>query len=290
MLDEAVGDQHRRADQQDLQHRHGGDGRIDLPFEVLQDGDRQRRAARARPGTGSSPGCRTRMTKPNSAAATTPGRMAGSVTWRNVVQRSAPRLCAASSIERSKPARLAVTRRTVQGMMIITCPAIEPGERAQDRQPGGELDLDMEHIEARCRARRPAPPAAAAAGCSAPRGRESESAQGTGRRHAEAEADHRRDHGHLQAEQEAADETVVAGDGREPAQRVALRRERRDLLAEEGEPADEEERRQDVGELSAAAPLRRCGRAERRTRRSAAAGRRCGPSRRPPMLAGAATL
>ena len=33
------------ADEQDLQHRHRGDGRVDLPFEILQDGDRQRGAA-----------------------------------------------------------------------------------------------------------------------------------------------------------------------------------------------------------------------------------------------------
>ena len=65
-------------------------------------------------------------TKPNSAAATTPGRMAGSVTLRKVVKRLAPRLCAASSIDRSSPARLAVTRRTVQGMTISTWPAISP--------------------------------------------------------------------------------------------------------------------------------------------------------------------
>ena len=36
-LDEAVGDDHRRADQQDLQHRHRRDRRIDAVFEVLQD-------------------------------------------------------------------------------------------------------------------------------------------------------------------------------------------------------------------------------------------------------------
>src|SRR4029079_18325350 len=41
-------------------------------------------------------------TKPNSAAATTPGRMAGRVTRRKVVTRLAPRLWAASSIDRSR--------------------------------------------------------------------------------------------------------------------------------------------------------------------------------------------
>ena len=52
-------------------------------------------------------------TKPNSAAATTPGRMAGSVTRRKVVKRSAPSDCAASSMDRSRPMRLAVTNRTL---------------------------------------------------------------------------------------------------------------------------------------------------------------------------------
>src|SRR5688572_21282704 len=66
------------------------------------------------------------LTKPNMDAATMPGRIEGSVTRRNVVQRSAPRLCAASSMVLSKPARLAVMSRTHQGMTTSTCPAISP--------------------------------------------------------------------------------------------------------------------------------------------------------------------
>ena len=69
-------------------------------------------------------------TKPNSAAATMPGRMVGSVMRKNVVSGVAPRFCAASSMLRSKPARLALTRRTLHGMTRRTCPAtsaaIEP--------------------------------------------------------------------------------------------------------------------------------------------------------------------
>ena len=89
-LDEAIGDQHRRRSA-DLQDGYRRDGRVDLPLEILQDRDRQRGA----PGP-----TRNRLisrlpnedTKPNSAAATTPGRMAGNVTLRNVVKRLAPRL------------------------------------------------------------------------------------------------------------------------------------------------------------------------------------------------------
>src|SRR4029077_4766707 len=58
--------------------------------------------------------------KPNNVAATIPGKIAGRVMRRNVVRRSAPRLCAASSTARSMPTRLAVMRRTVQGMASST--------------------------------------------------------------------------------------------------------------------------------------------------------------------------
>src|SRR3984957_7720107 len=64
--------------------------------------------------------------KPNRLAATMPGKMAGRVTRRNVVRRSAPRLCAASSTARSMPTRLAVTSRTVHGIAIRTWPATRP--------------------------------------------------------------------------------------------------------------------------------------------------------------------
>src|SRR5258708_6120919 len=58
--------------------------------------------------------------KLNKAAATMPGKIAGKVMRRNVVRRFAPRLCAAYSTARSMPTRLAVRRRTVQGMAIST--------------------------------------------------------------------------------------------------------------------------------------------------------------------------
>jgi hypothetical protein len=61
-----------------------------------------------------------KMMKPNSAAATRPGRMSGSVMRRNVAHGVAPRESAASSTERSSPARLAVTRRTVHGIVMRT--------------------------------------------------------------------------------------------------------------------------------------------------------------------------
>ena len=65
-------------------------------------------------------------TKPNIAPATTPGRMPGRVIRRNVVQRSAPRFCAASSRVRSKPAKLASTSRTTQGITTSTWPDSSP--------------------------------------------------------------------------------------------------------------------------------------------------------------------
>src|SRR5437660_8334721 len=44
--DEPVGQYQGRADQKDLQGRHGGHGRVDLPLEILQDRDRQSGLAR----------------------------------------------------------------------------------------------------------------------------------------------------------------------------------------------------------------------------------------------------
>ena len=52
-----------------------------------------------------------------------------------------------------------------------------------------------------------------------------------------------------------ADEAVVVGNGQEPAQRIALRGKRGDLLAEEREPGNEHERRQDIASVIPAAPL-----------------------------------
>src|ERR1700686_4473490 len=42
-IDESISDQKPGADDRDLDGGHGGDGRIDLPLQVLQDRDRQRR-------------------------------------------------------------------------------------------------------------------------------------------------------------------------------------------------------------------------------------------------------
>jgi hypothetical protein len=70
------------------------------------------------------------MMKPKSAAATTPGRMSGSVTRRNVAHGVAPRESAASSTERSSPARLAVTSRTVHGIVMRTWARTRPGRDA----------------------------------------------------------------------------------------------------------------------------------------------------------------
>src|ERR1041385_5797896 len=55
------------------------------------------------------------ITKPNSAPATMPGQIAGTVTRRNVVHGGAPRFLAASSIEGSEAARLAITSREAHG-------------------------------------------------------------------------------------------------------------------------------------------------------------------------------
>ena len=66
-----------------------------------------------------------------------------------------------------------------------------------------------------------------------------------------------RDDGDLQAEQEAIDEPRILGDRVEPAQAVALRRERRDRLVEEGEPDDEDQRHQDEGERHAGHAVQR---------------------------------
>ena len=173
------------------------------------------------------------MMKPNKAAATTPGLMTGSVTLRKACSGVAPRFNAASSIERSNPPRLAVNSRTVQGIVIMMCARIESGARAQERQLGRELDLDLEHVDGRAgddarnhqrqekqRVQRLAPA-------------ELPARQYEARGYAENEpADHRRN-ADLQAGDEPADEIVLVEDVGEPAQRVALRRERHDLVGEE---------------------------------------------------------
>ena len=64
--------------------------------------------------------------KANSAPTSTPGRISGSVTWRNVPHGVAPRLRAACSSRRSKPARLAPTLVTTNGH----------GEAGVRRSPG----------------------------------------------------------------------------------------------------------------------------------------------------------
>ena len=124
----------------------------------------------------------------------------------------------------------------------------QAAERAEDRQSGVELHLDVEHIErdaqddARHHQRQQQQ---AAQGLAAP---EAQPRDAERRRQAEAKADAGRNHRKLQAEQKAGDEAVVAGNGPEPAQRIAFRRKRRDLLAKEGQPGDEHQRRQDIGE------------------------------------------
>src|SRR3954469_15613007 len=54
------------------------------------------------------------------AAAMTPGRISGNVTFQNVVSSLAPRSIAASSSRRSKPARRALTVTTTKLMQNIT--------------------------------------------------------------------------------------------------------------------------------------------------------------------------
>ena len=65
---------------------------------------------------------------PNSAPASKPGRMIGMVMRKKVRSLPAPRLRAASSIEPSTAARLAITRRMTKGMMSTACAATSPGK------------------------------------------------------------------------------------------------------------------------------------------------------------------
>src|SRR5690606_254867 len=61
------------------------------------------------------------VTKENSAPATRPGLISGSVTSRNVVKPLAPSTRAASSTARSMPDRLASADRTMYGTVMTTC-------------------------------------------------------------------------------------------------------------------------------------------------------------------------
>ena len=215
------------------------------------------------------------MMKPNSAAATTPGLMTGSVTLTKRLQRRGAEILRRFLDRAVESARLAVSRRTVHGIVIMMCARTSPAREPRSGSSRRELDFDLEHVDRRAgddagndqrqheqRVERLAPGKFAAR-------------QHEARRHAEDEpADHRRD-AHLQAREEAADEIVLVEDVREPAQRVALRRERHDLVREEAQPADEEDRRQD--DARSRTPRRRgarCGRARRESTIGARAARK----------------
>ena len=83
---------------------------------------------------------------------------------------------------------------------------------------------------------------------SGPRTRELAAHEAERRRHAERKADHGREYADLEAQREAVDELPLVEDRGEPAQAVALRREGRDFLPEEGEPGHEDQRHQDIGQ------------------------------------------
>ena len=186
------------------------------------------------------------VTKPNRAPATMPGRIAGRVMRQKVIQALAPRFCAASSVVRSTPARLAVTSRTIQGMTITTWPATRRVEVPSTSTSSAVLGLDMEDVhrgaqhDARHDQRHQQQVGERRAQA------EAEARHAERGRHAQRQADQGREHADLEAEREAVDELALVEDGREPAQAVALGREGRDLLPEEGEPDHEDQRRQDV--------------------------------------------
>src|SRR5919197_132622 len=171
-------------------------------------------------------------TNPNSAAATTPGRIAGSVTRRRVTQGSAPRLCAASSSVRSNPANVAVTKRT------------------EDRQPSlrGDLQLDVRDIKRRAKhdagdhqRKQEQADQEFSAG-------ESESPDAEGSGHSHGQSDRGRQDPQLQAQQESVYEARVADPSRIPAQGIPLRRVGGNLLPIERQPDHHQERREDVEE------------------------------------------
>ena len=140
----------------------------------------------------------------------------------------------------SKPARLAVTRRTAQGITISDVAGDERRGRAEDR-PARSRSRPR---SGRRRSTVPSTTPGTISGISssvltAPRPAKRRRADREARRHASASPIRVAAIADLEAEEEAADEALVVGDGAEPAQRVALRREGGDLLPEEGEPDDE---------------------------------------------------
>ena len=72
--------------------------------------------------------------KASSAPDTTPGRMSGSVTSRNVCQRPAPRFWAASSSVWSKPRSVAVTTTTTNGSARTVCASTRPARVPTSRK------------------------------------------------------------------------------------------------------------------------------------------------------------
>ena len=139
------------ADDEDLEQRDRGD-------------DRDRSATRGTGGSrsaGSSGPGPTRnsvisrlpneMMKPNSAAATTPGRISGNVTRRNVVHGPAPRFWR-RLLDRAVEAHQARGDQPHRPRnRDDDVGEDEAGQRGDERQPRQDLRLDLEHVDRRAR-------------------------------------------------------------------------------------------------------------------------------------------
>ena len=65
--------------------------------------------------------------KPSRKALASPGRISGSETVRNVCQRLARSVCAASSIEGETPSTTPISTRKAMGVKASVCAIISPG-------------------------------------------------------------------------------------------------------------------------------------------------------------------
>ena len=166
-----------RADEQDLQHRHRRDRRVDLPFEILQDRDRQRGAAGtdqeqahfqvAERGDEAEQGRRDDA-RQDRRQRDAPER--GQAIGAEALRRLLDRAIHADEARRDQPHRPG-DRDQRRGRRSGRRASRGSASRSRSRSRHGR------HT-ARCRARCPARSAAAAAGCSPPHARRSARAPG----------------------------------------------------------------------------------------------------------------
>jgi hypothetical protein len=222
-IDEAIGHQHHRADEQDLQHRHRCDGRVDLPFQILQDRNRKGGAAGADQEQAhfqiSERGDEAEQGRGDDARqnggqgdAAERGQSVGAEALGGFLHGAVH----AGEARGDQPHGPGDREQDVAGD--------QSAERAEHRPASGDLGLDKEYIErdAEHDARHDQGQQQQIVDGLTPGEAGPHQAECSG--NTDGEADRGCDQRDLQAQDEAGDKPVVAGDSLEPFQRVAFGR------------------------------------------------------------------